>query len=318
MMSERCPVCQNSIEEQQLVGVGGGRVEQYKCENCGTFSMAEEARFELNVEQKRKLSAILRKRTIRGMGKIMIFLNRSDKNLSEFPYPIYLLGDLLSEYPDSASDRLDESLINLAKLSKFPGDPVYIRESDKSLFFVQSAQLLEMKYIANQLFQDELIEISKLSAADFPAHITVTAKGWNRIAELEKGREADTKQVFVAMSFSPKMDSPYKNAITKAIKEAGYQPIRIDEAEHNNDITDEIIVKIRQSKFVIADFTGHRAGVYFEAGYAVGLGKTVIWTCKDDDFKDIHFDTRQFSHIKWSTENELYQKLLNRIKATIN
>lgn len=50
----------------------------------------------------------------------------------------------------------------------------------------------------------------------------------------------------------------------------------------------------------------------------MGLGKTVIWTCKDDDFKDIHFDTRQFSHIKWSTENELYQKLLNRIKATIN
>ncbi|WP_236832415.1 hypothetical protein, partial [Bacillus pumilus] len=217
----------------QLVGVGGGRVEQYKCENCGTFSLAEEARFELNVEQKRKLSAILRKRAIRGMGKIMIFLNRPDKNLSEFPYPIYLLGDLLSEYPDSASDRLDESLINLAKLSQFPGDPVYIRESDKSLFFVQSAHLLEMKYIANQLFQDELIEISKLSAADFPAHITVTAKGWNRIAELEKGREADTKQVFVAMSFSPKMDSPYKNAITKAIKEAGYQPIRIEEAEHN-------------------------------------------------------------------------------------
>jgi nucleoside 2-deoxyribosyltransferase len=300
------------------VGVGGGRAEQYKCENCGTFSMTEEARIELNVEQKRKLSAILRKRTIRGMGKIMIFLNRPDKNLSEFPYPIYLLGDLLSEYPDSASDRLDESLINVAKLSKFPGDPVYIRESDKSLFFVQSVQLVEMKYIANQLFQDGLIEISKLSAADFPAHITVTAKGWNRIAELEKGREADTKQVFVAMSFSPKMDSPYKNAITKAIKQAGYQPIRIEEVEHNNDITDEIIVKIRQSKFVIADFTGHRGGVYFEAGYALGLGKTVIWTCKDDDFKDIHFDTRQFSHIKWSTENELYEKLLNRIKATIN
>lgn len=317
-MSEKCPVCQSSIEEPQLVGIGGGRAEQYKCENCGTFSMTDDVRIGLNVENKRKLSAILRKRTIRGMGKIMIFLDRPDKNLSEFPYPIYILEDLLSEYPDSISDRLDESLINLAKLSKFPGDPVYVRETDKSLFFVQSVHLMEMKYIANQLFQDELIEISKQSALDFPAYVTVTVKGWNRIAELEKGREADAKQAFVAMSFSPKMDSAYKNAITKAIKEAGYQPIRIDEVEHNNDITDEIIVKIRQSKFVIADFTGHRGGVYFEAGYAVGLGKTVIWTCKDEDFKDIHFDTRQFSHIKWSTEEELYKKLLNRIKATIN
>lgn len=317
-MSERCPVCQNSIEEHQLMGVGRGRVEQYKCENCGAFSMAEEARIELNVEQKRKLSAILRKRAIRGMGKIMIFLNRPDKNLSEFPYPIYLLGDLLSEYPDSASDRLDESLINLAKLSKFPGDPVYIRESDKSLFFVQSVQLVEMKYIANQLFQDELIEISKLSAADFPAHITVTAKGWNRIAELEKGREADTKQAFVAMSFSPKMDSPYKNAIATAVKEAGYEPIRIDKVEHNNKIDDEIIVKIRQSKFVIADFTEHRGGVYFEAGYAMGLGKPVIWTCRENDLANLYFDTRQYSHIVWKDERELKESLLNRIRATIN
>ncbi|PGD05963.1 hypothetical protein [Bacillus toyonensis] len=317
-MRERCPVCQNSIEEPQLVGVGGGRAEQYKCENCGTFSMIEEARIELNVEQKRKLSAILRKRNIRGMGKIMIFLNRPDENLSEFPYPIYLLADLLSEYPDSASDRLDESLINLAKLSKFPGDPLYIRESDKSLFFVQSVHLLEMKYIANQLFQDELIEISKLSVADFPAHITVTAKGWNRIAELEKGREADTKQVFVAMSFSPKMDSLYQNAIATAVKEAGYEPIRIDKVEHNNKIDDEIIVKIRQSKFIIADFTEHRGDVYFEAGYAMGLGKPVIWTCRENDLANLHFDTRQYSHIVWKDERELKDSLLNRIRATIN
>ncbi|MGE1053307.1 hypothetical protein A9490_27175 [Bacillus thuringiensis] len=316
-MRERCPVCQSSIEESKLVGIGGGCAEQYKCQNCGIYSMTDEARITLNVEKMRKLSAILRKRAIRGMGKIMIFLNQPDKNLSEFPYPICLLDDLLGEYPDNISDRLDESLKNLAKLSKFPGDPVFVQESDKSLFFVQSAHLLEMKYMANQLFQDGLIELSNSSGAEFPVYISVTVKGWNRIAELEKG-EVDTKQVFVAMSFSPKMSSPYQNAIAKAVKEAGYQPIRIDEVEHNNSITDEIIVKIRQSKFVISDFTEHRGGVYFEAGYAVGLGKTVIWTCKDEDFDKIHFDTRQISHIKWSTEDELYKKLLNRIKATIN
>ncbi len=35
-------------------------------------------------------------------------------------------------------------------------------------------------------------------------------------------------------------------------------------------------------RFMIADFTGHRGGVYFEAGFAHGLGIPVIWTCRED------------------------------------
>ncbi|QRY16935.1 hypothetical protein [Bacillus cereus] len=316
-MVEKCPVCSNDIAAPQFVG--GARAELYKCKDCGDFAISDLVRISLsgeNRENKSKLSAILRKRRIRGMGRILILLQRPGQELSDFPYPIYLLDDLIGEYPENISDRLNESLINLGKLTKFPGEKVTIVEKDMPIFFVQSNKLEEMGYIIKQLEQDELIEVQK--STDSPIYITVTVKGWNRIAELEKGRELDTKQAFVAMSFSPEMDGPYKNAITKAIREAGYQPVRIDEVEHNNDITDEIIVKIRQSKFVIADFTGHRGGVYFEAGYALGLGKTVIWTCRDDEFKNIHFDTRQFSHIKWSTEDELYKKLLNRIKATIN
>ncbi|WHT92348.1 hypothetical protein [Bacillus cereus] len=315
-MGEKCPVCSNDVAAPQFVG--GARAELYKCKDCGDFAISDLVRISLsgeNRENTRKLSAVLRKRKVRGMGKILILLQRPGQELSGFPYPIYLLDDLLGEYPENISDRLNESLINLGKLTEFPGDQVTILNTDMSLFFVQSDNLKEMQYIIKQLKEDGLIELK--TATDSPAYITVTVKGWNRIAELEKGREVDTKQVFVAMSFSPEMDSPYQNAIAKAIKEAGYQPIRIDEVEHNNSITDEIIVKIRQSKFVISDFTGHRGGVYFEAGYAVGLGKTVIWTCKDEDFDKIHFDTRQISHIKWSTEDELYNKLLNRIKATI-
>ncbi|UFH96734.1 nucleoside 2-deoxyribosyltransferase [Bacillus toyonensis] len=317
-MGEKCPICSNDIATAPQF-VGGARAELYKCGYCGDFALSDLVRMSLsgeNRENKSKLSAVLRKRRIRGMGRILILLQRPGQELSDFPFPIYLLDDLLGEYPENISDRLNESLINLGKLTKFPGNKVTIVGKDMPIFFVQSNNLEEMGYIIKQLEQDELIEVQK--STDSPAYITVTVKGWNRIAELEKGREVDTKQAFVAMAFSPEMDGPYKNAITKAIIEAGYQPIRIDEVEHNNDITDEIIVKIRQSKFVIADFTGHRGGVYFEAGYALGLGKTVIWTCRDDEFKNIHFDTRQFSHIKWSTEDELYRKLLNRIKATIN
>ena len=50
--------------------------------------------------------------------------------------------------------------------------------------------------------------------------------------------------------------------------------------EHINRIGDEIISQIRRSKFLIADFTGHRGGVYFEAG---ALTRKAIQMAKDGD-----------------------------------
>ena len=87
--------------------------------------------------------------------------------------------------------------------------------------------------------------------------------------------------------------------------------------EFNDKICDEIIAHIRKAKFVIADVTQHKTGVYFEAGFAMGLGKPVIWTCKEEDLEKVHFDTRQYNHIFWKDENDLYERLTRRIQATI-
>ena len=61
--------------------------------------------------------------------------------------------------------------------------------------------------------------------------------------------------------------------------------------EHIN-IGDEIISQIRRSKFLIADFTGLRGGVNFEAGHAMGRGLPVFWTCRRDDLDKLHFGIR--------------------------
>ena len=37
--------------------------------------------------------------------------------------------------------------------------------------------------------------------------------------------------------------------------------------------------------------------VYFEVGFTKGLGIPVIWTCREDDFDDLLFDTKQYNHI---------------------
>jgi nucleoside 2-deoxyribosyltransferase len=91
----------------------------------------------------------------------------------------------------------------------------------------------------------------------------------------------------------------------------------VDRKEHNEDINDFMIAEIRKSKFMVADFTDHKHGVYFEAGMMMGLGRPVIFTCREDQLGKAHFDTRQYSHIIWNTPEELREKLKRRIQATI-
>ncbi|PIX55312.1 MAG: hypothetical protein COZ50_03395 [Zetaproteobacteria bacterium CG_4_10_14_3_um_filter_54_28] len=119
-----------------------------------------------------------------------------------------------------------------------------------------------------------------------------------RLGEL-KGRRTTSANGFVAMSFHPDLNEIYSDGFQVGIVGAGYNPIRMDQIEHINRIDDEIIKQINASKFVVADFSGHRGGVYFEAGYALGIGLPVFWTCKKSDVTDLHFDIRQFNCIDW-------------------
>jgi hypothetical protein len=122
---------------------------------------------------------------------------------------------------------------------------------------------------------------------------------------------------FVAMSFNKALDPIFYDFIRPAAKECDYDAFRVDQKEHNGKITDEIIAGIRSARFVIADFTEQKGGVYYEAGFAAGLDRPVIYTCRRDDIDNCHFDTRDYNHITWETPEELQTKLVNRIKATI-
>jgi nucleoside 2-deoxyribosyltransferase len=128
----------------------------------------------------------------------------------------------------------------------------------------------------------------------------------------------ESRSGFIAMWFANEMNDAWK-AIDYGIRQAGYDAVRIDQKQHNNKIDDEIIAGIRRSKLLVADFTGHRGGVYFEAGLAMGIGLPVIWLCRHDHLKEVHFDTRQYNFIVWETHKleELSKALQNRIEATL-
>lgn len=122
------------------------------------------------------------------------------------------------------------------------------------------------------------------------------------------------KKVFIAMSFDESMNKA-RGQIRAAIKECGYEPMIINMKEHNNQIVPEIFKEIEDSKFVVADLTGNKGGVYYEAGYAVAKNKELILCCKAG--KKPHFDVAQINTIFWKNEQELKEKLVKRIKATI-
>ena len=130
----------------------------------------------------------------------------------------------------------------------------------------------------------------------------------------ERGR---SEEVFIAMSFSPQMTSAYEAGLQVGIERAGYVPIRVDRTEHVNRIDDEIVARIRRSAFVVADFTEQKSGVYFEAGFALGLNLPVIWSCRQDDIGNLHFDVRQYNCIDWTDEADLANRLRLRIEAIV-
>jgi nucleoside 2-deoxyribosyltransferase len=142
----------------------------------------------------------------------------------------------------------------------------------------------------------------------------LTPRGFIAADELRTSRAASS-QAFVAMCFNDEMKQVYASGIEPGIRDAGFEPMLISKKEHANKIDDEIIAEIRRSAFLVADFTEHRQNVYFETGFAIGLGLPVIWTCRKNHIKDLHFDIRQYNSIDWKDEADLKKRLKDRIEA---
>ena len=158
--------------------------------------------------------------------------------------------------------------------------------------------------------------------------LVVTVEGYARIAELD-AENKDSSQGFVAMWFPDKknkdydlIQKAYDEGIDPGIRQAGYDPLKINDLPHNDQITDKIISEIRRSKFLVADFThgdaGPRGGVYYEAGFARGYNIPVIYTCLAERFsaEKIHFDILQQNFILWTLPEDLHEKLKNRITGS--
>lgn len=130
-------------------------------------------------------------------------------------------------------------------------------------------------------------------------------------------------QIFVAMMFSDETNDVYQNCYKKVIQSLNYACMRIDEKDFTGSIISEITSEISDSVAIIADLTGNRGGVYYEAGVARGLQLCnhpikLLLTCKQDFFnkEKVHFDVSGDNILLYNDTSDLIEKLNKRLESS--
>lgn len=295
-MVEACLICKTNMEYQAF-----GDYTEISCPRCTTYKVTGTA------------FAMLRTKK---------FTPRQISNISGWlrENPAYEIDSgnlekLVRIRTPSFLERADKLLLNIEKMTTYAGESLQSDESWLSMAWSinpnELAEIIDFMVSVNRL---KCIAQSNSGSRN----VKIAPKGWEHLESI-RSVNVQSEQAFVAMWFDGAMRSVYDDVISVGIENAGFRPHRVDLREHNEKIDDEIIAQIRKSRFVLADFTGHRGGVYFEAGYAKGLGLEVIWTCREDHADKLHFDIRQYNCILWSQEKlgDFRNKIQYRIEAVL-
>lgn len=295
-MNNTCVVCkENAIVKPDRKGRDGHEI---LCPRCGKY----------------QIDGMLAVSDLAQYGKKHL-ISGIIRNISETGKPIELTFAVIenifdsNKIPEDPFEIIDLLLLHIVKRSgKIQNAIKFKPEFDYSLLFLENKR--DFIFYVNKAKELGYLEY------DNSQQIRLTLNGWKRLSEIKKLPQKSNR-AFVAMWFDSKLNDVWEHGFKSALIEVGFKPQRIDLQEHNEKICDRIITEIKQSSLLVADFTGQRGGVYFEAGFAMGLGIPVIWTCSKKDIENLHFDTRQYNHIVWKDFGDLRTKLVNRINATI-
>ena len=220
------------------------------------------------------------------------------------PSPSEQLSSLVLLVGDSQSSTAQSATLNLSLISAWIGAAIAHPPSDAGLGW-----LLE---------QPTTIEfIQQRGAQRQDINLRLTMPGWLKYEELKRGHVA-SRRVLMAMKFGDtELDTVFSKCFVPAVHRAGFQLRRATDDQPAGLIDDQLRVALRMSKFVIADLTHENNGAYWEAGFAEGLGRPVIYTCKESvwNSNSSHFDTNHLTTVMWNP-NDL-ETAGSRLTATI-
>ena len=282
-----CPICGNKSQEESTNRDG----YHILCPKCGEFFISRTLKINLEYESNKIHNS-----------KISSYICEQNKLFDNVPELLTTnLDTIINQREKTIKEKFDcfmktISTLNNGQINQNDFNHCYIYGDNELGIFYQKA--LEKNYIKS--IKSNLLNCFLYQGICFD--------GLEYIESLAQTNE-NSKNVFAAFYFK-ELKEIFDNDVKEIVEELGLNYIRV-----SSSTNDEIIGKIKSSKIVIADFTGQRNSVYFEAGFALGLNIPVIWTCKKEEEKELSFDTRQYPHTLWETKEDLKEQLRNRIKA---
>ena len=306
MSDTQCPVCSSKLRGDPRPSAKAFALS-YDCPQCGEYLLGDLAHLSQELrDSKQLISAWLRLQNKRGNNHFFIE--------DEFPTHDWFKNLRNMGFPQAVNEKLDALLKAYADIVKDNYEDIVGTEVQPTLVSdVAAKNIREITGLNRLLAELEYIK----PEGDHLDRVRITAKGWQRINDLSKPIST-SDSAFIAMWYDPQTEK-YREAVKEAVTACGYNPIIIDDIDFNDFIMNKVIQLIRQARFLIADLTcspeidipdnpkviqGVRGGVYWEAGMAYGLGKTVIQTCRNDDCSNrrIHFNLNQYQTIPWKQD----------------
>lgn len=323
-----CPVCETpSITREPLHQRDGDRIT---CSRCSRYDIS--GIFELALPHKPKSERLLLSGIIR---------NGSERSGGRFAEPIeeenYQRILNSSGAPTTVDGQIEALLVAIADREAY-----FSRSTPTENGEVWAARAYTWSHTAVREMAQELAAkgiLKKDAYAVDPMSFTLTIDGWREVARIRQTRGSGD-QCFIASWFHDDFDVIVNSGIIPALKATGYRPMWVKGLVTEDKLDDVIIAEIRRSALLIADVTGERPNVYYEAGFARGLGISTIFCCHkswtttmpavgaivphdggkldtivEEWTERLHFDTDHYQHLFYDSPEDLKERLTNRVRA---
>lgn len=300
-ISEFCPICKFKA------GITQGPHNDYvdiDCPKCGDYQASDYIIFSSDIHKNKDKMPVL-----------SYWIKKHQIPNDRVKLTVELINDILSTVSLPSLSEQSENLIRLVGDSVKKPDEFYLNNYAYIASIIGSYDGMSVRYIIEHL--DSVGLINGLIDSGKEAQIYLTFSGWELYDKIKK-ISSDSDFAFMAMQYNdPTLEKIYKEHLKIAVKQTGFDLRRLDERLRAGLIDDQLRIEIRKCKFLIADLTHGNYGAYWEAGFAEGLGKPVIYLCQKKIFeeKKTHFDTNHLTTITW--ELETLDNDIERLKATI-
>jgi len=305
--SEPCPVCQ-SVSEIEGANVGGTLLFHVICPRCGQYQIEYVAKQYLNIDLDPTKVAVL-SHAIRKMQRTEVI-----PSLDQL-----MIANLLQNPIPKPEDQMNSFVLWLGK--NIPGLGEMIDINGLVIQAEIGARTQKgVDAIVDFLVEKKYVEHNKIATAGNEPrqyNLTLTLGGWEYYENIKRGN-ITSRKAFMAMQYGePDLDELVSKYFRPAVKATGFDLYRLDDAPKAGLIDDRLTVEIRTSRFLIADLTHQNRGAYWEAGFAQGLGRPVIYTCEKEQFRkqNTHFDTNHHMTIIWDRSD--LEKAAIDLKNTI-